>query len=246
MKKYKTLIIGSSFASLGYAHTASDTLIIEQSEMLDTSFYLRQRGFEKCCYTPGTDAGRELDSIFRERGVITEDGQNVSAFEICLCRFAEKYRIAVYLKCRPVGHIKDANGYTVTLLHNGGLEDVHTEKIIDTRQTGDGEKYLAVIFDTQNSAIDCDLIKAAFPGSTVSPAFYSGRYALYVNVSTDDINDAKVEIYRAWQKLEGYRILYMAPAFYAKTAEYPKLSDGRYGNPIEAFESGIFLAKEES
>lgn len=43
MKKYKTLIIGSSFSSIGFAHASEDVLIVEQAEMADTSFYMSQR-----------------------------------------------------------------------------------------------------------------------------------------------------------------------------------------------------------
>lgn len=245
MKKYKTLIIGSSFSSIGFAHASEDVLIIEQTEMADTSFYMSQRGFEKCDYTPLTDAGRELDSIFRERGVINDRGQNVSAFEICLCRFAEKHGINIYLKCRVVESRSDASGTTVTLLHNGGLEDVYAERIIDTRRLSGGKRYLAVIFDAPEREIDRTLIESAFPSSPVRDAFYEGRYVLYADVDAEDINDAKVEICRRWQKLDGYRILYVAHAFYYSDAEHPRLSDGHYKNPIEAFEGGILLAEEE-
>ena len=245
MKKYQTLIIGSSFSSIGYAIANKDTLIVEQTEMLDTSFYLPMRGFSKCDYEPKTELGCELYSIFRERGIITDEGQNVSAFEIGLCRFAEKHAPNVYLKCRVIESKQENGFFTVTLLHNGGIETVEAKKVIDTRETKSGKKCLAVIFDCPEKDISDGEISVAFPEDEVKTSFYKNRYVLYANVKSEDINDAKCEIYEKWKKLEGYRILYTAPAFYYPDAQYPQLCDGRFENPIAAFEDGIRLAKED-
>ena len=246
MKTYKTLIIGSSFSSVGYAAASEDVLITEQTEMLDTSFYLQQRGFGQYSYVPSTDEGRELLELFRERGIITDRGQNVSAFEIGICRFAEKKDLNIYLKCRVADCRSEKGGFVVTLLHNGGLEEVFAERIIDTRQTNEANRYLAVIFDAPETKIDEARILSVFPKSFVKNAFYEGRYVIYVSVSHSDINDAKAEICGAWQALDGYRILYLAPSFYCSDCVFPRLCDGRYDNPIEAFESGIRAAKEDA
>ena len=52
MKKYETLVIGSSFASVGFALGGADVLIAEQTEMLDTSFYLPMVNFDYKEYEP--------------------------------------------------------------------------------------------------------------------------------------------------------------------------------------------------
>ena len=46
MKKYEALVIGASFAAVGYALGRKNTLIVEKTEMLDTGFYLPMVGFE--------------------------------------------------------------------------------------------------------------------------------------------------------------------------------------------------------
>ena len=244
MKAYKNLIIGSSFSSIGFAYASADTLIVEKTEMLDTSFYLPQRGFAGHGYTPKTAAGAELDSIFRKRGIFSDDGQNVSAFELALCRFAELKGLEVYLKCRVVECREADGGYTVTLLHNGGLEQLRAERITDTRPKNRSERRLAVIFDCPEKAPDKDELETALPGSEVQKAFYDGRYVLYFPTDADDINTAKVELYEHWKALEGYRILYIAPTFLYKSGEFPALCDEKFDNPIEAFELGILAAEE--
>lgn len=246
MKKYKTLIIGSSFSSIGYAVSKKDTLIVEQTEMLDTLFYLPMRGFSYCAYSAKTDAGAELESIFRERGIISGEGQNVNAFEIGLCHFVKNHSVSIYLKCRVVESKWDNGCYSVTLLHNGGIEIISAEKIIDTRPKEGLERRLAVIFDCPSKDFSQDEIEAAFTNSEVITAFYKNRYVLYAKTSSDDINDSKCEIYKHWKKLNGYRILYIAPTFYYPDAEFPILCDGKFENPIEAFEDGIRLAEEEN
>ncbi len=245
MKKFKTLIIGSSFSAIGYAEHTANTLIIEESEMLDTSFYLPMRGFEGSPYAAKTEKGKELLQIFSDLGIISDSGMNVNAFEIGLCRYAQRNPKSIYLKCRFVAAERTDDGYTATLLHNGGLERISAEKIIDTRAAYPTKQSLAVIFDANGGELNVDEITRVFKNSEPRVAFYEGRYVLYAKTNATDINDAKAEIINKWTELSGYRILYIAPVFYQIYDKYPKLSDGTFDNPIEAFEYGMRFAREE-
>ena len=246
MKKFKALIIGSSFSAIGYAEHNKSTLIIEAIEILDTSFYLPMRGFDGSAYAPKTEKGRELMGIFSELGIISDRGMNVNAFEIGLCRYVERNPKNIYLKCRFVEAERTDGGYTVTLLHNGGLERVFTERIIDTRAVSFTEQSLAVIFDANGEESNTEKITRVFKDSEQKKAFYEGRYVLYAKTESTDINAAKAEIINKWKNLSGYRILYIAPVFYRVYDEYPQLFDGAFDNPIAAFEYGIRLAREEA
>ena len=241
MKKYETLVIGSSFASVGFALGGSDVLIAEQTEMLDTSFYLPMINFDYKEYEPKTELGRELLGIFESYGMISGGKINVNALEIALARFVDRHRANVYLKCRVVESRKTERGYTVTLLHNGGLEQIEVSRIIDARPDNKGERRLTVLFDTEGDAAT-ESLNRVFPNAVQTVAFYSGRYAAYIPCPCDDINDAKVDIYRKWEATTGLRILYIAPAFHYTEAIYP-LSAGAE-NPIEALENGMLYAKE--
>ena len=244
MKRFKNLIIGSSFFSIGFALEEKNTLIIEEGEILDTSFYLPLRGFDKYGYIPVTESGKELEQVLTDRGIISGGLQNVSAFEIGLSRFAEMKQVKVYLGCRIAEKKANGEGYSITLVHNGGLEEIIAENVIDTRKSGDGEARLAVIFDSENGELDKRMIDQVFQGSDPKEAFYRGRYVLYESVTSDNVNLAKCEIYERWKALSGYRILYIAPTFYTKSNDPNPLSDEGFDNPIEAFEHGIMTARE--
>lgn len=241
MKKYGTLVIGSNFASIGYAMGAENALIVEQTEMLDTSFYLPMVGFEYKEYEPVTEYGRELLGLFLEYGIVKDGRACVNAYEIALSRFAERHGANIYLKCRVIDKKERDGGYVVTLLHNGGLEEIEVGRIIDARPKNKGEKRLTVLFDTVGDA-DASIVLSAFPGARVTGAFYEGRYAAFIPIWQDDVNDAKVEIYGKWRDIEGLRILYIAPVFHYTDAVYPLFFGAE--NPIKAYERGLFAAKE--
>ena len=241
MKKYDTLLIGSSFASIGYALERGNTLIAEKTEMLDTEYYLPMLKFRRAAYTPVTGLGRELQRIFDERELFGEEYQNVHAFEIALCRFAEKNPTDIYLKCRVIEKRECDGGFEVTLLHNGGLERVFAKRVIDARPEERGERRLTVLFESEGGD-KLDEVKIAFSGVEIETAFYSGRFAAHIPVESEDINDAKVEIYGKWSNLSFSKIIYMAPVFHYTMSKNP-LSDGAE-SPIESLEKGIFAARE--
>ena len=207
MKKYANLIIGSSFSAIGYSSEFGNTLIVEQTEMLDTAFYLPLYGFCGKKYSAITERGRALASVFEERGIIDGSRQNVNAFEIGLCRFVELNPIDIYLKCR-VAEVRYVDGaYKVTLLHNGGLEEIEAEKIIYTEPEEKGEPVLAVAFNCGEEKPDIEKIREAFGDTALEAAFYDGRYVIYPKVTARDVNDAKLEIYNRFKLLCDYRIL---------------------------------------
>ena len=241
MKKYDTLIIGSSFFSLGYASFAKGTLIVEESEMLDTTFYLPMVGFNIPPLMPTTVKGRELYMICHERGIFDNGFMNVHALEIALCRYAELHPTDIYLKCRAVEITDCGEGFTVTLLHNGGLEEVYASRVIDTRRVPRGKGLLTVIFKCEGDA-PREALFSAFPGSLLTEAFYKGRYALHVLVDTNDINRAKLDVCNAWEQFSDYPILYVAPVIHYPAAITPETCDAVYGDPISAFDAGVIAA----
>ena len=55
---YETIIIGSGYTSIGYALAQKNTLILEQSESVDTTFYLALNNFNASSLEAKTKAGR--------------------------------------------------------------------------------------------------------------------------------------------------------------------------------------------
>ena len=243
MKKYEALVIGASFAAVGYALGRKNTLIVEKTEMLDTGFYLPMVGFEYEKYDPATSLGKELLEIFNGYALFSGGMQSINAFEIALCRFSQRHPTDIYLKCRVIDKKRSDGGYTVTLIHNGGIETVEAAQILDCSIPSTGYHTLTVLFYIKDGA-DPYAVGEIFSGAVVERAFYDGRYSARIPVCADDINDAKCYIYEKWQALGGHKIIYIAPAFY-----YTEHSDpvfGRYKNPIEAFERGLLMGEEGS
>jgi hypothetical protein len=242
MKKYEALVIGASFAAVGFALGRKNTLIVEKTEILDTEFYLPMVGFEYERYEPVTDLGKEFLEIFDSHALFRGGMQSVNAFEIALCRFSEKHPTDIYLKCRVIDIKKSDGGYTVKLIHNGGIETVEVAQILDCSTPGMGYHTLTVLFHAEDGADPC-AVKEVFPGAVVESAFYSGRYSVRIPISIDDINDAKCYVYDKWQALDGHKIIYIAPAFHY--TEHTNPIFGCSKNPIEAFERGLRMGWEE-
>lgn len=244
MNIYKTLIIGSGYSSIGYAAACPSTVICEEHQICDTSFYLPLRSFSYNNYSPKTEEGAQLFSAFSSLSLFRENEQNTNGFEFALCKYLAKKQLNILLKCRVISiNQQPDNIYDVTVQTNEGLTHLFTEKILDMTNRS-SKKHFTVLFVCDNVEKVKGKLLSAYSGAQIEPAFYPGRYALHVSVYNTDENLIKLEIYEKWRALcIDARILYMAPVFY-KEADADKLCDDNYENPIEAFEAGYFYAKE--
>ena len=246
MKLYKNLIIGSGYFSIGYAAACPDTVVCEEHQICDTSFYLPLRTFRYKPYSPKTEEGARLLSIFNSLSLFGENEQNANGFEFALCKYVSQNQLNILLKCRVIRTERREDGiYDVTAQTNEGLTHLFAEKITDTTG-GTGEKYYTVLFVCDDIEKEKEKLLSAFGGAKIESAFYPRRYAIHILANSADENRIKLDIYKKWRSLDiDAKILYMAPVFYgAKSSD--KLCDGTYENPIEAFEAGYLYGKEHS
>ena len=242
MKVYDTLIVGSGYASIGFAAACPNTVICEEHQICDTGFYLPLRSFRYRHYAPKTEEGARLLSKFEELSLFGEAEQNTNGFEFALCQYIAERQTDLLLKCRVIRMDRQPDRvYDVTVQTNEGLSHLFAKRILDTRSRS-GETYFTVLFVCR----DLDAVKGklleAYCGAQIEPAFYPGRYALHMPVRCADENLVKLEVYRTWCALGvDAKILYMAPVFYG--AGSGGLCDANYENPIEAFEAGYFCAR---
>lgn len=257
MHIYDTLIIGSGYASAGYALARENCMICEQNEICDTHFYLPMKQFGYSDYMPMTEQGRELKQIFSDLGLFGEKLQNVNGFESGFCTFLSQKEIDIRLKCRVVDSKCCADGVNrVTLISNSGLETVYAKKILDTcNEALFKRKCLTILVSTEDINNLEAVFQDVFPGSYWEKAFYEGRYALYIPVEeTEDVNLLKLMIYQKW-KMYGInaKILYIAPVIGMHMGEGVNENgstdslpcDDMFGNPIEAFEAGFNYGVKE-
>ena len=244
MQIYKTLIIGGGFSSIGYAAACPGTVICEEHQICDTGFYLPLRSFRYQPYAPKTEEGAHLLRIFHALSLFKGAEQNTNGFEFALSRYVLEKRLDIQLKCRVIDRRKGPDAiYDVTVQTNRGLEHLLTERILDTTPSL-GERFFTVLFVCNDIKSVKSRLLAAFDGAYIEPAFYPRRYALHLPVGTTDENRIKHTVYEQWRTLDvDAKILYMAPVFYTEAAT-ALLSDAAYANPIQAFEAGYFLGKE--
>ena len=240
MKIYKTLIIGCSYFSVGYAAAHPDTVICEEHQICDTGFYLPLRSFRYKPYAPKCEEGKRLSRIFDSLSLFRGDEQNVNGFELALCKYIAESEIDVMLKCRVISVLQRQDGiYDVTVQTNEGLSHLFAESVIDTSGRR-GERRFTVLFVCDDIGSVRESLLHAFCGAEIESAFYKGRYALHIPVGDTDENRIKLEVYERWRALDtDAKILYMAPVFYGD-GKGSKTCDAHYVNPVEAFEAGYF------
>ena len=243
---YDTLLIGCGFLSAGYATEKKNTCIVEEHQMCDSAFTLTVPSFCYSPYVPKTIEGERLFEIFRSLSLFSEKQQNTSAFECALSKYLLAEDIRPTLKCRVIEQKKREDGlFEVSVQTNGGLDTLFARKVIDTTPHI-VNKQMTVLFVSEDYEDVSGTLSTLFPDSSSECAFYDGRYAVHIPIPDEyDENTAKVYIYKKWNEA-GLRakILYIAPLFYG-VVSVDALSDLRFKNPIEAFEYGIAMAKEE-
>lgn len=241
MNIYDTLIIGSSYSSVGFATAKGNCVICEENQICDTQFYLPLRSFGYVPYAPRTDEGKDLYEIFTELSLFSGDMQNANGFECGLCKYLLKNPCEILLKCRVID-INERDGiYEAKIQTNGGISHLYAKSILDTRASQENT-YHTTLFVCQDER-ELEVLTSAFPDSYIEKAFYSSRYALHVPTNDFDENTIKLHVYEKWNALGiQAKILYMAPTFFGRDKRNG-LCDGNYQNPIEAFECGYFYAK---
>ena len=244
MNIYDTLIIGSGYSSIGYATACPNTVICEEHQICDTGFYLPLRSFCYKHYSPKTEEGLQLLSIFDSLSLFKENEQNTNGFEFAMCKYIVRKQLDILLKCRVVNIKQQPNLiHDVTVQTNEGLTHLFAKKILDTANRS-SKKYFTVLFVCDDIEKVKSKLLTAYSGAQIESAFYSGRYALHVSADGQDENGIKLAIYEKWKALGiDAKILYMAPIFYSENGS-DGLCDDNYQNPIEAFEAGYFYAKE--
>ena len=244
MNVYNTLIIGSGYSSIGYATACPNTVICEEHQICDTHFYLPLRSFRYKYYSPKTKEGSKLLNIFDSLSLFKDNEQNTNGFECAFCKYVIEKQLNLLLKCRVIHKERRSDGiYDVIVQTNEGLTHLLAKKILNVTSSS-MKKNFTVLFISDDIEKASKKLLGAFDSAKIEPAFYKGRYALHVSADGVDENGIKLAIYEKWKALDiDAKILYMAPVFYAENGS-DGLCDDNYQNPIEAFESGYFYAKE--
>ena len=238
MKIYDTLLLGSGYYSVGYAEARGNSLIVEEGQVVDTSFYLPMRGFSAEWIQPTTAGGERLYACIKNMGLIDQRGLCVNGLESALARHCLDIGAPLRLKCRAVRRRTEGELTAVTLQSNEGLCEVYAREVVDTRPHG------AVWY--QNFLVTADSyqeivapIRTAFPGAEIDFAFYRGRCVITIPAAGYDENSIKRMIHARFPRVEGLKLLYIAPAFMAgRGGCIGQPGDAGCYGPVEAYDAG--------
>lgn len=258
---YNTIIIGSGYTSVGYALSNKNTLILEQSENADTTFYLALTNFNVKTVTAKTLVGKELLEKFSSHNLFKDGAQCLNAFECALCDFILDKGVEILFKTRVLSiSEKDNNGIiTLTVLTVSGIQTLKTNKLIDARychkyndcsneqqSKGDCKNFWTVLLMTDNPDVAKQTLLNTFNGAIFENAYFEGRYALHIPIDNfNDFNQMKIEVFDKWTKAKpDCKILYFAPTTFAVPTVvkngFP--IDCEFDNPISAIDSGYNYA----
>ena len=243
MRIYDTLIIGSGYTSLGYAATASDTLIVEERQICDTVFYLSLPTYSFDRALPVAEEGRAFYKYYSDRGLFCGGMQDLNAFESAFCAYALENDIEILLKSRVINStLTDGGIYEARVISPSGIITVCAKRIIDMRSR-EGKGSLTLLFSVRDKKSDVASLKTAFPGAIVEQAFYPDRYAVHVPTE-DDYITAKKKAHALCHGINGgARLIYTAPAIYLKRDEGGVPTDNAFSDPVSAFAAGVAYAK---
>ena len=179
---FDTVILGSGYFSLGFAMNHKNTLIIEDTQLLDPNFYGVLSGFDMKVEKPSAKGAVALYEAFVKEGIVGEHGLAANELEPALCRFVGNKMPGVLLGTFCVGVEKTPDGYEVSLCNNEGVSRIFAKNVIDTRVAyGNCIKFLIAVNDGKEPAL-----------SSLYPAFYGDQRVAEVRFDRNiDINDAK-------------------------------------------------------
>ena len=179
---YETVIIGGGYFSAGYALSHKNTLIIEETQLLDPNFCGRLLGFDMICERPeGGDAAALFDAFFKEE-LIGDGRLSVNELEPAFCRFLEGRGLDFLLGTVCTDIEKTEGGYKLEICNNEGVSDIFAKKVIDTRVPLGNQMILLV-----------ELNDGAYPKlDGVRPAFDKNQCIIPVEFEgVTDHNEAK-------------------------------------------------------
>lgn len=243
MKVYDTLLIGSGYASLGFALTRRNCVIIECQQSADTRFYLPLKSFKATNYSPKTKLGKELNQLYSEKGFYKNDMINLNGLECGFCEFISRFNVDIFFKSRVISINKIEELYEVSIIGVNGITTLKAKHVIDSTKAYSYDTSLTILYSSANpKKVAQDLI-TTFPKCSIEKAFFDNRYAVHIPANGDDYNLSKRNIFRVWKKAQiDAKIIYFSPVLSRHITEGNTLNDELYDNPIKAFDVGVEFA----
>lgn len=180
--RYDTVILGSGYFAVGYAQNRKNTLIIEETQLLDPNFYGRLSGFDMTPKRPTAKGAAALFDALEKEGVVRNGKLAVNELEAAFCRFVSCNMPNILFGTFCTRIDKKAGGYELEICNNEGMNKLFAKKVIDARLPF-GNK-LNLLLATDNGKLP------ELEG--VAPAFYDDQCVMSLTFEEGvDINAAK-------------------------------------------------------
>ncbi|MFR3482092.1 MAG: hypothetical protein ACLTXL_00415 [Clostridia bacterium] len=128
----ETLILGASYAALGYAAAHPGTLIVEETEGTGVEYAGNMRPSD-LVDLPVTELGKQFYAFLKEHELVTEEGRlDLCGMTTAVNRYAVAHKLWILLDAAVVSVKKSDNGYVVECRTNSGLREIQARILLDT------------------------------------------------------------------------------------------------------------------
>lgn len=268
MKHIPQLIVGATFAGLGFAsETRLETLVVEPFSQPGREFISSYRPGDRWPRMARTEAGgRLLEQLERRHALDAADRLHLPAVLPILCRWIEEHELQLLLMTQIVRIVPHPDGYEVTLAHASGLETLLAGSILDTTSDGlpqAGASRPGAVHKRINAMLHHPGPAASLPEpfdervSLVQGRFGSEVVASFELASDDDWLTARQKLYAVWRDRpaawQPWTIAAIADTFEQRVEQGPtairpnwtRLPSCAYANLLEALDEGVLAARKE-
>ncbi len=256
MREIKTLLIGATYFSIGYASVHPECMILESSQIMGGDF---ERGVRTADISGISEAAANSDlaEIMKEYGAFADGKFDVMKATPILHEYSyRKKEMNIILDAKLLSVTTTDGGYLVKYMTNTGIRELFCEKLLDTTILRESCPSCAKrtaktlnIFTVRQVEDFADRIKAVSPDSVIVDGMNPNETIVKFPFDIDArIIDAYETVIALWKKAfpAGEDCILVIAQDFEYTCEPVnedaapcKWNGGRYSDPLTAFAAGM-------
>ncbi len=255
----ETLILGASYAALGYAAAHPGTLIVEETEGTGVEYAGNMRPSD-LVDLPVTELGKQFYAFLKEHELVTEEGRlDLCGMTTAVNRYAVAHKLWILLDAAVVSVKKSDNGYVVECRTNSGLREIQARILLDTTSRRISSRGAAAVTRQWLHVLCSEAMEDPYHqlkevnGDIITtPGFWPGEWTVSFPFSGETkLPEARLAVERQWRAaFPGGETLIDAVGFDFDVEAVDSGDEGicawvgphRYGNPVAAFDGGAALS----
>ncbi len=255
-KIYDTIIFGCSYISIGFASANKNTLIIEETELVDHSFFGALNVGKNWDYIPETNEGKHFKKALEGFDIINGKLASINELSPVVFDYIKRTKLNILFLTNTVSIDKKEAFYEIVIFNNSGLSTLKAKNIIDTTPLGFFKKTSNILSKNINllsynnsSEFDAMIVKAfGKDAEVIAGNRHNERFVKIPLKIEANMTDARKVINDGWKihLAEKCKIAMIAFDFhyeYEKTVctishDFLKLTDSNFENAVQAFDFG--------